>query len=226
VIYFHRDEIEVLYQKDSRLEKIGRYYAEQEAVCIKNKNELLVLRSPEERYTDLMVATAVNFRVRWRKTMERIRHPRRFLPALFVVLAFASTPLVPGEAARSPDVHRHRNGLRITIPDGFAVRETATGFDVREEGAIRTPGEIRISLIEGPPDDPPFRRRLVGRRLVRYRVQEVGTGSGGGIYQLSASVRFKDSFAVVTALEQREFGRPTFDAAWEIIRSVVLFETR
>jgi hypothetical protein len=57
-------------------------------------------------------------------------------------------------------------------------------------------------------------------------VQEVGTGSGGGIHQLSASVLFKDYFAVFTALEQREFGRPTFDAAWEIMLSVVLYETR
>jgi hypothetical protein len=158
--------------------------------------------------------------------MAWVRRARSFLPALFGILAFASTPRVPGEPAAPADVHRHRNGLQITIPDGFVVRETATGFDVREERTIRTPREIRITLIEGPPGNPPFRRRLVGRRLVRYRVQEVGGGSGGALLELSAFVRLGESVVAVTALEQREFGRPTFDAAWEIMRSVVLFETR
>jgi hypothetical protein len=173
-----------------------------------------------------MEATAVSCLVRRRRRMARVRRARSFLPALFGILAIASTPRVPGDPAAPADVHRHRSGLQITVPDGFVARETATGFDVREEGAIRTPREIRISLTEGPPDDSPVRRRLVGRRLVRYRVQEVAAGSGGVLFEMSAFARVGECVVAVTALEQREFGRPKFDAAWEIMRSVVLFETR
>jgi len=52
------------------------------------------------------------------------------------------------------------------------------GGDLRSRGQPGLHGSeesvVPCFAKEGPPGNPPFRRRLVGRRLVRYRVQEVG----------------------------------------------------
>jgi CRP-like cAMP-binding protein len=54
LIYFDKAEIERLYSKNNRLERLGRYYAEQAFLCIRNKSMLISNKSAEERYEELV----------------------------------------------------------------------------------------------------------------------------------------------------------------------------
>ena len=150
------------------------------------------------------------------------------LPAFIVfalgLLAFFPAHLVLAEPAVSEGFAHHRNGLRIRVPEGFSAVELDAGFNVREGEVLRSPREIDIIVSTTPPGITPARRRLVGHRLARFRVREVSIGSGGVLFELLASVRHGQSVLTVTAFQQVETGRPSFDAAWAILRSAELVE--
>jgi CRP-like cAMP-binding protein len=54
VIYFSKNDIELIYQNHPRLEKVGRFFAERAVTNIHKRNTALISQTAEERYLALL----------------------------------------------------------------------------------------------------------------------------------------------------------------------------
>ena len=121
----------------------------------------------------------------------------------------------------------HANGLRVDRPPGFAESATANGFSLDEKGDIRSPRSMTIELVVHPPAvRHPEERSLPNGGVAGFAVREVGAGSAGTEYELSASQRIGDRWIALRATAQSEDGQPDFAVAWRVLERARLSAAR
>ncbi len=115
-------------------------------------------------------------------------------------------------------VHRHANGLIVPQPDGFEVIENPDGFLFREEGMIRAPRLLQVSLSPVPPHfDADGRRPLPDGETASHATIRREGGSGGRLYELIVWRPVDGGWIVISELAQSEWGTPRFSVAWALI---------
>jgi hypothetical protein len=150
----------------------------------------------------------------------------RFWPVLLVAIPFLAWIGFAGLFARPPiafgEELRHPNGLRTAVPQDYKVAaQIPHGFrfdHARQQRLVYTMAVLRAAAM------PVLTSR--GREVVssgrRYMIEDMGGGSGGTEYQLTAWKEAEGGWLVVVAIEQTEFGRPPFDAAWAVLERSML----
>ena len=113
----------------------------------------------------------------------------------------------------------HHNGLVLARPAGFDATMSDTGFDLIETGDLRSPRSINVSLVDTDPLGDKAQERSIDGTSIRYRISEVGAGSGGVEYELVAVRQDQEAFVVVIAFEQTEHAKP-FTAAWSVFEHI------
>jgi hypothetical protein len=119
----------------------------------------------------------------------------------------------------------HPNGLRVGRPSGFLESQTAAGYELLESGDVRSPRTIEVELAGAPPTlEVPEDRELPDGGIARFSLREIGAGSAGPEFELSAVKEAGERWIVVTAIAQSESGEPDFDPAWRVVDSARLAE--
>lgn len=113
----------------------------------------------------------------------------------------------------------HKNGLVIARPAGFDATMNGKGFYLIEKGDLRSPRRLTISLADTDPLGDEAQERSIEGKTIRYRISEIGAGSGGVEYELVAARQDQEAFVVVTAIEQTEHSEP-FAAAWSVLAHI------
>jgi hypothetical protein len=121
---------------------------------------------------------------------------------------------------RFGEVLRHANGLRTAAPEGYSMDERPEGFFFRLAASTRAMNWIAVARSATLPQLTPADEVIA--RGKNHVIEAGGGGSGGTEYQLSAWKASGGAFIVVTAVEQRELGTPTFDAAWAVFERSTL----
>ncbi len=111
----------------------------------------------------------------------------------------------------------HRNGLMTTLPVGFTHVLNREGFVLTEAGNLRSPRVISVALANKDPKLSGAEMRELDSGQVYFTVEELSSGSGGTEYRLDLVQPVGTHFVVLTAIEQREIGRPDFAVAWEVL---------
>jgi hypothetical protein len=115
----------------------------------------------------------------------------------------------------------HHNGLVLRRPAGFGATMNNKGFYLTEKGDLRSTRNIAVSLVDANPLGDEAQKRMINGKSIRYRVSEIGAGSGGVERELVAVKQDQELFVVVTAIEQTEYSEP-FIAAWSVIEHIQL----
>lgn len=120
---------------------------------------------------------------------------------------------------------RHGNGLTIKVPQGFASKETETGFVVEPEGdknsQLRHPVAVYVSLVKSQsvPSDSSMQTKTVAGREIRYQIDKGEGGSGGETYSFEAYETMPGGYIEYAQAIQSERGEPDFDLSWSIIET-------
>lgn len=110
-------------------------------------------------------------------------------------------------------------GLLVPVPTEFK-KELVEGTIVLTEAAnIRTPREIRFTIVSG--EQSPFEDAR-HRDGLAYQISEVGSGSGGVVWHLSTMKTLGDTSVLVIAHEQSEALSPDFSWVWPIVDGIAL----
>ena len=121
----------------------------------------------------------------------------------------------------------HRNGLRIVASVSYTITETADGFELRPATARREVDETVIEVHDRPPaatGDIQTKRTEAGK--VAYTVQALNGGSGGTEYALTAWRPMGERWIVLTAVQQREWGKPGFVEVWNMLETATLSKSK
>lgn len=120
---------------------------------------------------------------------------------------------------------RHSNGLLIGVPEGFAAKQTETGFIVEPEGnknlQLRRPVIIYVSLVKDQniPRDSLLRTKSLTGKKVRYHVDKSEGGSGGETYSLEAYESLPAGHIEYSQAIQSEDGEPDFATCWSVVET-------
>jgi hypothetical protein len=135
----------------------------------------------------------------------------RFFSALLLFLASAIS------AQAAADTFEHPNGLRMTVPHGVAVTQTANGFVVGENppgvqrgGGLNAVVEVvtSVSWLEGKRT-----REAAPGKIFAYEFTRIpGEGSGGDEYILNACIKQKERAICFKQSKLSEYGEPQFEA--------------
>ncbi len=141
------------------------------------------------------------------------------LSACALLLAcFEDTPDAGSKATAT-----HQNGLRIVAPVRYAITETADGFQLRPATARREVHETVIEVLDTPPTATgDIRTKRTDAGKAAYTIQALNGGSGGTEYALTAWRPMGKRWAVMTAVQQREWGKPGFVEAWNMFETATL----
>jgi len=159
--------------------------------------------------------------------------PRPARLAAFVLLASA---IVPAAACRHDrdrtagptTTFAHPNGLTLVLPErvdgrGLSLKQTETGFDVRDAWSARYETHVTVDLRPGaaPPLSAFPRTRTIGGRTIRYAERELEGpfGSGGPEYDLRAWEPARGGHIAYAEGVQTE-GAPDFSLAWMVIAAL------
>ena len=121
----------------------------------------------------------------------------------------------------------HRNGLRIVASVDYTITETTDGFQLRPVTARREVDETVIEVHDAPPTasgDIQTKRTEAGK--VAYTVQALNGGSGGTEYALTAWRPMGERWIVMTAVQQREWGKPGFVEVWNMFETATLSKSK
>ncbi len=119
--------------------------------------------------------------------------------------------------------HTHPNGLRIAAPERFAVTEITDGFQLRPASNDRLIDETVIEVHSTPPTaTSDIQTKSTDAGQVTYTIQALGSGSGGTEYALTAWRPIGKRWTVMTAVQQREWGKPGFAEAWKMFETATL----
>lgn len=144
----------------------------------------------------------------------------RWSLAVALVIAVTNFPAgrTPVESLAVAEGLQHECGLQTMRPQGFSVTATLSGYQFDEEGQFRTPMRITIgcSAIEPFLGSPADERWLRGAK-VKYFTEELGSGSGGTEYLLTAVKQAPSGWIVMTQLVQIEFFWPDFSLGWAVL---------
>lgn len=110
----------------------------------------------------------------------------------------------------------HKNGLALSRPAGFAETALDNGFSFSETGDLRSPRTIKVSVADVRPALAQ-KRELADATTAIFAVRELGGGSGGTEYELTAAKPSGESWIVAVAIEQSELGVPAFEIAWTLL---------
>jgi hypothetical protein len=113
----------------------------------------------------------------------------------------------------------HRNGLVVARPAGFDATMNNKGFSFTEKGDLRSTRNITVSLVDTNPLGAEAQKRMINGKSIRYRISEIGAGSGGLEHELVAVKQDQEAVVIVTAIEQTEHSEP-FIAAWSVIEHI------
>lgn len=134
-----------------------------------------------------------------------------------VLIAFAVGKTAADDFAVA-EALQHECGLQTVRPQGFRASPTETGFQLDQEGQRRTPIRITIGCADTEPSikAEPKERWLSGAK-VKYLIEELGGGSGGTEYLLTAVKQAPSGWIVMTQLVQIEFFWPDFSLGWAVL---------
>jgi hypothetical protein len=117
---------------------------------------------------------------------------------------------------------RHPNGLRTAVPQGYKVETSSSdGFRFGPVKAQRMIDGIDVRRVSAMPILKPSGQGVLTTGE-RYMIEDMGGGSGGTEYQLTAWKEAGDAWIVVVAIEQTEFGEPSFNAGWAVLERSTL----
>lgn len=112
----------------------------------------------------------------------------------------------------------HKTGLALSRPAGFAETALDNGFSFSETGDVRSPRTIKVSVADAQPVLAQAQEReLADATTAIFAVRELGGGSGGTEYELTAAKPSDESWIVAVAIEQSELGAPSFETAWKLL---------
>lgn len=114
----------------------------------------------------------------------------------------------------------HPDGWSINHPAGFDSVVRGPGIQLLEGGALRAPKFFWIETLQAPAPRGEKSRRSTDQGQARFIVEELGHGSGGTQYRLTVHLQTGDRYFRVEAIEQREFGKPDFNWAWNVVDSI------
>lgn len=126
---------------------------------------------------------------------------------------------------------RHPNGLTVGVPEGFAAKQTDSGFTIEPEGnknlQLRHPVIISVSLVKGKsvPQEPSLQTKGLAGKEVRYHVDKSEGGSGGETYSLTAYESVSGGYIEYSQAMQSEDGEPDFAACWSVVTNTKYDET-
>jgi hypothetical protein len=111
----------------------------------------------------------------------------------------------------------HPNGLAVSHPVGFEAQMTSNGFRFDESALVRTPWWLNVERLDTVSEAGLARKRL-GDVRAYYRIKESDGGSGGTGFELWAAKPSGVHWIVVRGKKQSEFGKPSFDLVWELLK--------
>lgn len=152
-----------------------------------------------------------------------MRHSLQWSPIFaFLVIVFAACNASRAQPANTGEM-RHPNGLRSISPKGFTPERIPEGFEFAEQGNLRVVKRIMIVRNSRKPSAPTDQSNIVssGRH---YVVQNIGGGSGGTEYRLTAWKQALGGWIVLTAYDQVELFEPDFSVAWGVLKQATLVE--
>ena len=110
-------------------------------------------------------------------------------------------------------------GFALPTPQGFSSTDEVGGITFVQDGQIRTPLMVRITLQRNA-DVPMDDERTLADGVARFQIEELEGGSAGPLWQLSAARDTDKGVLVMRASQQAELGPPSFAKAWEIFESI------
>jgi len=145
---------------------------------------------------------------------------RRAMAGAILALAHGLAPRPARAATPSVSARRiaHPDGWSIRVPAGFAARLRGPAIELRETGALRAPRMLWVQTLKGPAADARGEdRRGTGLGEARYRIEDMGAGSGGTEWRLTIRVQSARRLFEIKAVEQAEGRAPDFDWAWAAV---------
>jgi hypothetical protein len=135
--------------------------------------------------------------------------------------------------SESLKLYEHPNGLLICFPSylkhtgKITFTQTDLGFTIATEFPGRYPTTITVELRKNqePPKGDWPEQTYINKQLVHYRIDELGGGSGGTEYELTAWQQFSDSYLVLKLQTQHEFN-PDFSLGFKLLASTKLKVTQ
>ena len=156
---------------------------------------------------------------------------RRFLCTAMLAVPLAGLGLVSscswisGEKKVEQRLKRvsHSNGFSVEFDEAaWSAAPTANGFHFTHVGAasMRTPPSLRLELqAEGKPSGEFSETIERDGKTVHLRRESGEAGSGGAEHRLSAWTALGKGYALVSASQQSETGRPGFEDALAVLVS-------
>ena len=106
-------------------------------------------------------------------------------------------------------------GITVPRPEGFDAAILGGQLRLTEGGDLRAPRDIRVAAGAAQGADGGKQRGDVS-----YAITDAGAGSGGTMWELTASKPLGASHVTITASEQREQGQPDFGWVWPVIDGI------
>jgi hypothetical protein len=144
------------------------------------------------------------------------------LPAMLILAwLWANGAFTQTSVAFSEEL-RHPNGLRTAVPGGYKLEaRTPDGFRFGLVKPQRLIDWIEVRRAVSRPVLAPSGLEVLTRRET-YMIEDMGGGSGGTEYQLTAWTETPGGWVLVVAVQQSEFMTPRFDAGWAVLERSVL----
>jgi len=111
---------------------------------------------------------------------------------------------------------RHSNGLVVPYPEELEPGEGPDGFRFTDRRDLRRPRFVAIALTDAAPPDEAEPTSFGGPET-RLLVEELGSGSGGMEYRLSAWRPVHEGWIAMLAEQQREGDAPNFATPWAMM---------
>lgn len=146
---------------------------------------------------------------------------RRVLSLVFLALLVLAALWVSGpprtHAVPFGEELRHSNGLRTAVPSGYKLdAQMPEGFSFDRAKPQRLVDHIQVWRSASRPELKASGLQVLTKSAT-YMVEDVGGGSGGTEYQLTAFREVPGGWIVVVAVQQSEFLTPRFEAGWAVL---------
>jgi|GEM_PF-5247724 len=121
---------------------------------------------------------------------------------------------------------RHSNGFAISVPPGLSATETETGFRISpsNQESRRQVDTTQISIAEshgegGTGEGAWQESRTVGEHTFHYSLADLGSGSGGTVWQVKGDLLAGERTLEVEHETQTE-SKPDLATLWQLLSGV------